>query len=661
MKKKKITLNFSVLIIGLILIISSTNIHVTKAQYDENNNQNNGYFFDQSTWNWTTTEVISNDNTDFSYVPSLAIDSANSIHIAWESVDLGGALADHKISYKRWDALTQSWTTTETISTESTLGSFNPSVAVDDNNNLHVVWGDETNYDGSGDDRDIFYKQWNATTSTWTTTEVVSTESAGYSRKPSLAVDSFGNAYVSWDDNSSGNMHIYYKRRNVATSSWTTTENLSSAAFWGADYSKIDVDIYGKVHVVWEQMAAGDVDLYYIRWNASTSSWTSAVDVSPAIMYDALYPSIDSDSQGNVYVAYAGNPDSSQWFIFCRQWSADSGTWLAKEVISTESTTYVYSPSICADSLGNIHVAWHDKTNYDSSGTDLDIFYKRWDISNSSWTTTEVISTESTSNSELPSLGVTPGGVVNIAWQDITNYASAGTDEDVFYKTQIGLPANPELAYIIPNPSEIPSVFLDWNDVTYASKYYVYRSTSYIWSTESLIPITTVSSSEYIDNLPSEGYYYYVIVAGNVIGNSTHSNCQYVEMKAPELESPELSFVLPNPTAIDSVSLIWDSVDGATEYYVYRSDTYIWSVEGLNPIATEISTTFVDTLPDEGFYFYVIVATDGSENSTHSNCEYIQYKLPVLSEFAIVSGLILGTFVCLFAIMRTRMKKTKTN
>lgn len=646
-------MSLSVFIICFLLNTSFLNVLNSNAR-EESENQNNIYIFDQTTWNWTSTEVISNDNTDFSYVPSLAVDSANNVHIAWESVDIGGTLADHKISYKRWDALARTWTTTETICTESTYGSFNPKIATDSENNLHVVWGDESNYDSSGDDRDIFYKKWNASTSAWSTTYVVSIGSSVYSHHPDLTIDSSGKPHVVW----AGDLEIYYSHWNDTSSSWTSAKHISTTGIWGgANYPTIEVDIFGNIHIVYEQAGPVDTDLHYTKWNATTSLWSSSVDISIGIGLNSLNPSIDSDSKGNVHVTWAGNINGVEYNIFYRKWDAGLGDWFAFEEISTETTEYLKNPSMFVDIFDNIHVSWEDLMNYDLSGTDWDILYKYWDSSNSSWTITEVISTESTGDSVSSSLGVSKGGVVHISWQDVTDYLSAAADEDIFYKTQISSPTTPELAFIVPNPTELPSVFLDWNDVISASIYYVYRSTAYIWTIEELIPITSVTSSEYTDTLPTKGYYYYVVVAGNIARNSTHSNCQYVEMKTPELKAPELSFVLPNPTDIDSVSLVWDSVDDATEYYVYRSDTYIWSVEGLIPIATEISTTFVDTLPSEGFYFYVIVATDGSENSTHSNCEYIQYKLPVLSEFVITSSLILGTFVCLFVIMRTRKKK----
>ncbi|MHA1202819.1 MAG: hypothetical protein ACTSQ4_09890, partial [Candidatus Heimdallarchaeaceae archaeon] len=302
-----------------------------------------------------------------------------------------------------------------------------------------------------------------------------------------------------------------------------------------------------------------------------------------------------------------------------------------------------------------------DLTDYAGSGTDRDIFYKRWDASTSSWTTTEVVSTESTSASYYVSIAVDSAENVHIAWYDLTDYAGAGTDSDIFYKQFADSPASPELAFIVPNPTELSTIYLDWNDVLGATSYHVYRSISYIWSVEGFSPITSVSSSDHIDTVPSEGFYYYVVVAENWVGNSSLSNCQYLEVKFTDLAAPELATILPNPTELTGISLVWDIIDGATEYYVYRSISYIWSVEGLTPLATVVSNFYTDSLPSEDYYFYVIVASDGLRNSTLSNCEYVEYKLPTLHEFFIISSLIIGLPVFLFAITRIRKKKSKMN
>ena len=45
------------------------------------------------------------------------------------------------------------------VSTESWDFSFAPTIAVDDAGNVHIAWEDWTNYSDSGTDYDIFYKR----------------------------------------------------------------------------------------------------------------------------------------------------------------------------------------------------------------------------------------------------------------------------------------------------------------------------------------------------------------------------------------------------------------------------------------------------------------------------------------------------------------------
>jgi len=68
---------------------------------------------------------------------------------------------------------------------------------------------------------------------------------------------------------------------------------------------------------------------------------------------------------------------------------------------------------------------------------------------------------------------------------------------------------------------------------------------------------------------------------------------------------------------------------------------------------------YFDTLPAEDFYFYVIIASDGFRNSSHSNCEYVQYALPSLSEFVIKTSLILSMSILVIVFSTVHKKKRK--
>ncbi|GAH69232.1 unnamed protein product, partial [marine sediment metagenome] len=155
----------------------------------------------QSTFAWTTTEVVSTESTADALGNSISIDASGNVHIAWDDfTDYDGAGIDQDIFYKRWNTSTSLWTTTEVVSTESAGLSFEPSLGTDFAGNVHITWIDTSDYAGAGTDGDIFYKRWNATTSTWTTTEFVSTESIYWTNHAFLVVDSAGNVHLAWND-----------------------------------------------------------------------------------------------------------------------------------------------------------------------------------------------------------------------------------------------------------------------------------------------------------------------------------------------------------------------------------------------------------------------------------------------------------------------------
>ena len=115
----------------------------------------------------------------------------------------------------------------------------------------------------------------------------------------------------------------------------------------------------------------------------------------------------------------------------------NSKGWNITEVVSTESTNWSWRPSLMVDTDSVVHIAWMDYTDYGGSGSDIDIFYK-YKNNGGSWSTTEVVSTESTEDSGYPSLMVDTDSVVHVAWQDHTEYGGAGSDTDIFYKYKSG-------------------------------------------------------------------------------------------------------------------------------------------------------------------------------------------------------------------------------
>jgi len=330
------------------------------------------------------TQVVSTESTGNSHCASLAVDLAGNVHIAWnDRTDYAGCGSDTDIFYKKFVA-GSGWTSTEVVSTESTLGSYDSSLAVDSSGNVHIAWHDFTDYAGNGNDADVFYKRYEVG-SGWTLTEVVSANSTGNSFRPSLAVDLAGNVHIAWHDETDlgcgSDADVFYKRYEVG-SGWTLTEVVSTESTLGSYDSSLAVDSSGNVHIAWHD----DTDL-----------------------------------------ECASDRD-----IFYKRYEVGSG-WTLTEVVSTESNGESWYPCLTVDLAGNVHIAWHDDTDHAGCGIDIDVFYKRYEVG-SGWTSTDVLSTESTHNSWNPCLAVDLAGNVHIAWADYTEYAGCGSDPDIFYK-----------------------------------------------------------------------------------------------------------------------------------------------------------------------------------------------------------------------------------
>ena len=632
---------------------------------------------DFSTWQWSTTEVVSTESGSISFDSAVKVDKQGNVHVIWaDYTNYGGSGSDTDIFYKYWDSSTRIWTITEVVSTESTIDSQYPEIAVDILGNVYVVWEDGTDFAGSGGtDWDIFFKYRDSNTGIWSITEVVSLESTNDSYNPNIEVDSVGNVYVVWYDrtnlaDSGDDYDIFYRYREKYSGLWSTVEVVSTESTEDSINPSIALDSAGNRHVVWVDFTdyegcGTDSDIFYKYWDSGLESWSFTQVVSTVSNVASVFPTIAVNyNDGSVHIAwndymtYGGS--GSDLDIYYRNYSPTK-IWSETYLVSTESNLTSEKASISTDLDGNLHIVWEDLTNYADSGGDRDIFAKHWFIDSiANWSLTEVVSTESTGSSYYADISIDLDGSVYVVWQDVTDYLSCGVDTDIFFKKYMGPPVSPpDLAYIVPNPSTTGEIILDWNNVARATEYYVYRSISYIWSITGLTPLDMVVESTYTENIDLDGFYYYVVVAGNFVKNTVHSNCQYVEIRITGIEPPELAIITPNPTDTSSVYLYWNDVIGASEYYIYRSSAYIWSVDGLTPITTTDIRYYIDTLPAEGHFFYVIVATDGVHNSTHSNCEFVYYSIPHLREFAITTSLIIGTTM-IFIISR-RIPKRKTN
>lgn len=163
-------------------------------------------------------QVVSTESTGSSYNPSIAVDSNGVVHVVWiYLIDNGDSGLDQDVFYKTYSD--DIWSVAELISSESNQNSEYPSIAVDSSGMVYIIWHEESDYAGSGSDTDIFYKIFNGVT--WSGTRAASTESTGNSYFPSIAISPDKAVHVAWFDGtpyegSGWDLDIFYKMLDVA-------------------------------------------------------------------------------------------------------------------------------------------------------------------------------------------------------------------------------------------------------------------------------------------------------------------------------------------------------------------------------------------------------------------------------------------------------------
>jgi len=296
-------------------------------------------------------------SSSYSYDPAIAIDSNDVIHVVWRDDTPGNWEIYHK---KSTDGGT-TWSPTRRITWTSgeTKG---PAIALDSNLNTHVVWHDDLpgNYE-------IYYKRSTDGGTDWSPAQRL-TWTAEYSMDPDIAVDPGNTIYVAYRDNTPGNEEVYLKRSSSAGKGWDAAKRLTWTSGW-SQFSTLAIDGAGGIHLVWDDPTSGNAEIYHKKSTDGGDHW-SAIKRLTWTSNGSFEPDMAVGATDNIHVVWEdftpGVPE-----IYYKT-SADGGaTWSAVQRITWTSGQSM-APSIAADSSGAVHVFWHDNTpgNYE-------IYYKK--------------------------------------------------------------------------------------------------------------------------------------------------------------------------------------------------------------------------------------------------------------------------------------------
>ena len=198
--------------------------------------------------NWSDPESLTDSQNEVDD-PFLAIDSDGSLHLVWESIH--GDESD--ILYMNSSDRGSTWSEIKKLS-NSTAHSEYPSLSIDPEDHLHLIWEDHVNGNGN-----ILYTKSTDGGTNWNNSYTVSPPDSD-AGEPSLAVGDDKTIHVVWRDSRHEESEIYY--RNKSENRWNKEIRLTNDATY-SEYPCVSIDGEQEVRVTWHDNRTGDDWLYY--------------------------------------------------------------------------------------------------------------------------------------------------------------------------------------------------------------------------------------------------------------------------------------------------------------------------------------------------------------------------------------------------------------
>jgi|GEM_PF-827454 len=250
---------------------------------------------------WTSPFQI--DSTLFyGGMPSIAVDSAGNLHVAWHARATSND--QFNIYYSRSEDGGQTWTAPVRLSYAVTGHDLlYPSIAVDPAGNVHVVWNSALyvdNYRG-----DIYHAYSTDGGKNWSQDKMISVSESHLCFVPTIQFTSTGKAFVFYSDGSfDQKMRKVYYVTSEDYQTWSSPRAISQSGVLYDGLVSFTIDSDDRVHVVFsDNYTPGDIRIMYV--SGVDENWSDPIPVAQsATGGNVSYPFLAADNRNDLYLVY---------------------------------------------------------------------------------------------------------------------------------------------------------------------------------------------------------------------------------------------------------------------------------------------------------------------------------------------------------------------
>ena len=372
---------------------------------------------------WTAPQPLTN-NWTWSVYPAIAIDSQDDIHVVWGEWPVGHPDQPSTVYYAHRNA-GGSWTTPVQLGYGD-----HTAIAADGQGHVHVVWTGTMPDVEVGHNRNVFYRRLDISAMSWhpilaeRPRSVVNYPwgSSEAAEKPTIAASASGDLHIAWVHKDWQSDDIHYRKWQASSQTWSSIVDVSSN-----DAMSTAPDIIlaaGLPHLVWTQGSR----LLYSRGDANGGNWTTPVELGNATQADC---SIAATANGHLHLAYTGQGSNGVWY---RLW--DGSSWTTNTNLAQFPGSPDWYETYGLEVVGienDVFVFWTWQPTENDDWDDL--FYRQWHASSQDWDAYAWY-VPTYRDSDMPSAAADSADNLHLAFHGWVN--SVGQEWDVFYTTTEG-------------------------------------------------------------------------------------------------------------------------------------------------------------------------------------------------------------------------------
>jgi hypothetical protein len=302
-----------------------------------------------------------------------------------------------------------------------------PHLAPDGTGGAFIIWEDSRN----GSDYDIYAQRMNEDgRSQWRRGGAPICSAIGPQQFPKLTADGNGGFIAAWFDRRNGKHYdIYAQRMNDQGRAQWSGDGVAICTVEGDQFDPIPIsDGDGGAIIVWQDRRNGnDYNIHAQRVDAEGHvQWEADGTAVCALPQDQDTVRVAGDGQGGVIIVWQDRRSGNDYDIYAQRLNRQgSPLWgvNGKQVASAPHDQRL--PRMITGTGGDVIITWQDKRN----GTDYDIYAQRLNDSGvAQWTANGIVICKEANSQYEPSLVADGNGGAVITWQDYRKGADCTFD-----------------------------------------------------------------------------------------------------------------------------------------------------------------------------------------------------------------------------------------